>query len=132
MCSQNDIFGNRKLILAIFFCSLVILLISSLCISFKGLVCLSSNIGVEFTHLYISTLCQETVMIRHNLGHSTAGTQVHNCICQIQLILLFIFFSYCMHFDFSFFNSVQVLQFFFGACALSIQCVNCGTSCMLY
>ena len=32
------------------------------------------NIGAEFTHLYIPSLCKQFFMMRHNLGHSNKHT----------------------------------------------------------
>jgi hypothetical protein len=31
--------------------------------------CYQKNIGAEFTHLYIPSLCKEFFVMRHNLGH---------------------------------------------------------------
>ena len=39
-----------------------------------------SFMGVwEITHLYISSLCQETIMICHNLGHSNTNNKIDFC-----------------------------------------------------
>ena len=35
----------------------------------------SRNIGEKFTHLYLSSMCQEIVMNRHNIGHPNLGSK---------------------------------------------------------
>ena len=36
-----------------------------------GSSCYQKHIGAEFTHLYVASLCQETIVILHNPGQST-------------------------------------------------------------
>ena len=44
--------------------------------------CYRKNIGAEFTHLYIPSLCEETFMIRHIRGHSN-NSMIRNIICLV-------------------------------------------------
>ena len=36
------------------------------------------NIGAQFTHLYVPSLCKEFFVMRHNIGHSNVYWQAVN------------------------------------------------------
>ena len=44
------------------------------------------NIGAQFTHLYVPSLCKEFIVMRHNIGHSNRETKLQayeaarNCV----------------------------------------------------
>ena len=41
----------------------------------KQMEVVSKNIGAEFTHLHLSSMCQEIVVNRHNIGHPNVGSK---------------------------------------------------------